>query len=267
MNRTLLLAAGLSLSGLSLIFSVPASAAGPEPGRWSFSLLGGVDRPVGGDVHDGAVAAVPDLGALNPALAGVDAELRIGARGHDRVYDDANAYGLEFGYGLSDRAEVFGLLRETHADQGSVQVGGAFVPALNTELPVFGTFSDYEAWSAEVGYRYYFRQPGGTRPFVAARVGATETEEIRATFAIPDAGIAINDVPFTDKGWVVSGGVDVGVLFPLGERFSLVAQVGVRYVNNLDGDDSAIGGLGLGSINDTGSRVSVPVSLSARLDF
>ena len=267
MKCNLLLAAGLSLTGLSLAFSAPASAAGPEQGRWSFSLLGGIDTPVSGDVHDGAVAVVPDLGPLNPALAGVDAELRIGARGHDRIYDMASTYGLEFGYGLSDRAEVFGQLRETHADEGTVQVGGAFVPALNTELPVFGTFSDYEAWSAEVGYRYYFMQPGGARPFVAGRVGATETEEIRATFVIPDAGIAINDVPFTDKGWVVSGGVDVGVFIPVGERFSLVAQTGVRYVDDLDGDDSAIGGLGLGSINDTGSRVSVPVSLSARWDF
>ena len=267
MKCNLLLAAGLSLTGLSLAFSAPASAAGPEQGRWSFSLLGGIDMPVDGDVHDGAVAIVPDLGPLNPALAGVDAELRIGARSHDRIYGDATAYGLEFGYGLSDRAEVFGQLREMHADEGRVQVGGAFVPALSTELPVFGTFSDYEAWSAEVGYRYYFRQPGGVRPFIAGRVGATETEEIRATFEIPDADIAINDVPFTDKGWVVSAGVDVGVLFPVGERFSVVAQSGVQYIDDLDGDDSAIGGLGLGSINDTGSRVSVPVSLLARWDF
>ncbi|MGY1459801.1 MULTISPECIES: hypothetical protein [unclassified Luteimonas] len=32
-------------------------------------------------------------------------------------------------------------------------------------------------------------------------------------------------------------------------------------------DDSAIGGLGLATINDTGSRFSVPVTLSARWDF
>ena len=36
---------------------------------------------------------------------------------------------------------------------------------------------------------------------------------------------------------------------------------------DLSGDDSAIGGLGLGSINDTGKRVSVPVSIAARFDF
>ena len=35
----------------------------------------------------------------------------------------------------------------------------------------------------------------------------------------------------------------------------------------LSGDDSAIGGLGLAAINDTGSRVSMPLSITARWDF
>ena len=48
---------------------------------------------------------------------------------------------------------------------------------------------------------------------------------------------------------------------------NLAAQAGVRYVADLEGDDSAIGGLGLGSINDTGKRVSVPISIAARFDF
>ncbi|MEN1930012.1 hypothetical protein WCE37_13610 [Luteimonas sp. MJ250] len=142
------------------------------------SLIGGVDVPVNGDVHDGATAIVPDLGPLNPALAGVDAELRIGAR-----------------------------------------------------------------------------------------VGATRVDEIRATFEIPDAGITIADAPFNDSGWLASGGLDVGVIVPFGETFSMTLASGVRYTADLKDDDSAIGGLGLATINDTGSRFSVPVTLSARWDF
>lgn len=49
--------------------------------------------------------------------------------------------------------------------------------------------------------------------------------------------------------------------------FSITAQAGVRYVDDLEGDDSAISGLGLGSINNTGKRVSVPISIAARFDF
>lgn len=256
------------LAGLMLFaVSAPAFAAGPEQGKFSMSLFGGADTPISGDVHDGAVAPVPDLGPLNPDLAGVSAELRIQPRSHEDIYDQAFTYGLEFSYGLSDRAEVFGQVRRTEADPGTVRVGAAFVPALNTELPVYGTFSDYKALSLEAGYRYYFMQPGSARPFVAGRLGATRTDDIRATFEIPDAAITIANAPFTEKKWAATAGVDVGVLIPVSEAFSITAQAGVRYVADLEGDDSAIGGLGLGSINDTGKRVSVPISIVARFDF
>src|SRR5690606_33646345 len=217
----------------SALLATSAHAAGPEAGRFSMSLIGGVDMPLSGDVHDGAVAAVPDLGPLNPDLAGVSAELRIGAREHDRIYDLATTYGVEFAYAPSDRSEIFGQVRRTEADEGMVQVGGAYVPALATELPVYGTFEDYSALSAEVGYRMYFGTAGTARPFVGARIGATRVDEIRATFEIPDAGITIANAPFYDSGWVASGGLDVGVIVPFGETFSMTLASGVRYTADL----------------------------------
>ena len=206
------------LAGLMLfVVSAPAFAAGPEQGKFSMSLFGGADTPISGDVHDGAVAPVPDLGPLNPDLAGVSAELRIQPRGHEDIYDQAFTYGLEFSYGLSDRAEVFGQVRRTEADPGTVRVGGAFVPALNTELPVYGTFSDYKALSLEAGYRYYFMQPGSARPFVAGRLGATQTDDIRVTFEIPDAAITIANAPGTTPAYALG---------PLEERGKLFAAEG-----------------------------------------
>ena len=252
---------------VSFAIAAPVYAAGPEAGKLSMSVFGGTDTPVSGDVHDGATAAVPDLGPLNPALAGVAAELRIQPRSHEDIYDNAMGYGLEFAYGLNQNAEIFGQIRRTETDPGTVQVGGAFVPALNTTLPVYGTFSDYKATTVEAGYRHYFMEPGYTRPFIAGRLGATQTDDIRATFEIPDAGITIANAPFTEKKWAASAGIDVGVLIPVNDSFSITAQAGVRYVADLEGDDSAIGGLGLGSINDTGKRVSVPISIAARFDF
>lgn len=255
-------------AALALVLAVPAvHAAGPQEGAFSLSVFGGADQPLSGDVHGGTTAVVPDLGPLNPDLAGVDAELRIRSRSHDDIYGSAASYGLEFTYGLSANAEVFGQLRYTDADEGTVQVGGAFVPALDTTLPINGTFSDYRALTIEGGYRYFFGDLGPTRPFVAGRLGATRTDDIRATFVIPDAAITIADVPFTEKKWSASAGIDVGLLFPVGDRVSITAQTGVRYVADLEGDDSAIGGLGLGSINDTGKRVSYPVSVGLRFDF
>lgn len=254
-------------ASLLCLFAPAAFAAGPEAGTFSWSVFGGVDQPLSGDVHDGATAVVPDLGPLNPDLAGVSAELRIRSRGHDDIYGSAKSFGLEFAYGIDDRSEVFGQIRRTQANEGTVQVGGAFVPALSTTLPVRGTFGDYKALTVEAGYRRYFGELGPARPFVAGRLGATRTDDIRATFRIPDANITIANVPFTKAKWSASAGVDLGLLFPVGEKVSITAQTGVRYVADLEGDDSAIGGLGLGSINDTGKRVSYPVSIGLRVDF
>nr|WP_298130749.1 hypothetical protein [uncultured Pseudoxanthomonas sp.] len=258
----------IKLLGVALLMAAgPAFAAGPEQGKFSMSVLGGVDFPVSGDVHSGAVAPVPDLGPLNPALAGVSAELRIRSRSHDQIYGNAMSWGLEVGYGLSDRSEVFLQARETSADDGRVRVGAAYVPALDTELDVFGRFSGYDAYTWEVGYRHFFRDGGRVRPFVAARLGATETDVIRATFEIPDAAITIPNAPFYEKEWALSGGIEAGVHVPFTERFSMKFAAGVNYIGDLADDDSAIAGLGLAFINDTGSRVSVPLSVTGRWDF
>lgn len=263
-----ILSVALSATLLSLaVLPATAAASGPAAGRWSVSVLGDYDTPISGDVHGGATAPVPDLGPLNPALAGVSADLRIGSRGWDDIYGSTTGYGLEATYGLSDRAEVFGSIRRNDADPGRVQVGTAFVPALNASLDVFGTFSRYRTDAAEVGYRYFFMEPGYARPFVSGRVGAVRTDAINATFEIPAGGIRIANAPFYRKSTSATAGVDVGVLVPLGERVSLQAQAGVRYINGLSDDDSAIGGLGLGSINDDGARTSFPLSAQLRWDF
>ncbi|CAN4279970.1 hypothetical protein LJR125_002867 [Pseudoxanthomonas sp. LjRoot125] len=258
----------IKLLGAALLMAAgPAFAAGPEQGKFSMSVFGGADRPISGDVHTGAVAPVADLGPLNPDLAGVSAELRIRSRSHEQIYGTAKSFGLEVGYGLSDRSEVFLQAKETRADDGRVRVGAAYVPALETELDVFGRFSRYEAYTWEVGYRHYFGDGGRVRPFVAARLGATETDDIRATFEIPDAAITIPNAPFYKKDWALSGGLEAGVHVPFTERFSMKLTAGVNYIDDLSGDDSAIGGLGLAAINDTGRRVSVPLSVTGRWDF
>lgn len=134
----------LAVSAFALLAVATGAQAQTAPGRWTVSLEAGAEVPTDGDVHEGAVATIADLGALNPDLSGVDAELRIQSRSYDDIYGEAFNVGVEAAYGLSDNAEAFGSIRYVKSDEGTVQVGGAFVPALDATLPVFGTFGDVE---------------------------------------------------------------------------------------------------------------------------
>ena len=253
----------LPVALLAVALGLPATAmaqSGP-----SFILIGGGDVSVSGDVHKGAIAPIADLGPLNPALAGVSAELRIGARSYDRIYGKATNFGVEMAWPMAG-GEVFGQLLSTRTSAGSTEVGGAFVPALDTTLPVYGRFEGYKAMSLEGGYRHFFGT-GKVRPYVAGRIGTTKVDGINATFTIPDAAITLTDVPFFDGGWQMSGGADLGLLWSMSEKASLGLEVGARYHGDISDDDSALAGLGLGSINDAGKRTSYPVNLRLQFRF
>ena len=113
----------LPVALLAVALGLPATAmaqSGP-----SFILIGGGDVSVSGDVHKCAIAPIADLGPLNPALAGVSAELRIGARSYDRIYGKATNFGVEMAWPMAG-GEVFGQLLSTRTSAGSTEVGGAY---------------------------------------------------------------------------------------------------------------------------------------------
>lgn len=266
MNKKAIAAGSL----LVLAASLPALAApsgGPKAGEWSFSLSGGPDFVLDGDVHGGTNAPVADLGPLNPSLAGVAATLQIESRDYDDVYGTLYAVQGEFAYGLDSRSEMFGALTYGWADGGRLQVGGAAVPALNTTLPVLGRFDDFKYWGLDAGYRYYLGDGGDFLPYVAGRASVQWVDKINATFTIPDANIALNNVRFYGDSTVWGAGLDVGFLWNVAPALSVGLETGLRYHGDLNDDDGDIGGLGLSSINNAGSRWSVPVKARVRFSF
>lgn len=260
MLRTLL------ITTAAVVTFAGAAHAQTAPGRWSVGIEAGAEFPTSGDVHNGATSRIADLGPLNPDLAGVDAELRIRSRSFDNIYGNGMNIGAELAYGIMENAELFGSVRYMKADEGTVQVGGAFVPALDTTLPVYGTFSDYKSYAIEAGYRQYFGN-GPLKPYVAGRLGAAFTDKIRASFDIPDAGITIENAPFFKSSTSFSAGLDVGVSYAVSDMVTLQAETGIRHITSLKDDDSAISGLGLSSINNAGERTYVPLTVRARFAF
>lgn len=253
-------------TSLAAIGLATAAQAAPEKGQWSVRIMGGVDFPIGGKLHGGVNAPVADLGALNPDLEGVPATLAIEERGNRRIYNNGFGGSLELGYAVQDGGEVFGSLRYQRAGEGSLQVGNALVPALDAELPVNGTFQRLQVWTGELGYRQYLAT-GAIQPYVAGRAGISFTSGINANFAVPDAAIALNDVPFYKSSVSATLGGDLGVAIPLASKVDLNLETGIRWTSGLRGDDAALAGLGLASINNVGSRWDIPVRAGLSFRF
>jgi hypothetical protein len=243
-----------------------ASVAQVAPGKWSISIAGGADEAIDGTMHGGANAPVADLGALNPALSGIPATLQIGSRSQNKVYDTALTFGGEIGYGLSETGEALLAVRYLKANGNRINVGSAAAGApVNASLPVLGDFGDYKSLSVELGYRKYLKSGEGLTPFVAARAGLARVSSISADFSVPDAGIALNNVPFSKSSWEFTGGLELGVSIPIGANFRIEPEVGVRYTSGAKGNDTALGGLGLGSINNKGERWSIPARIRLKV--
>lgn len=276
----------MATSALAALSLASVAQAGPvEAGRWAVSGSIGTEVPVSGDVHGGTttgeiplatLASLRDAGA--PALpsaltaTGNAGQLRIQSRGFDDIYDNATALNFEATYGIGGGREVFGSFDYVKADEGTTQVGtAAVVNGTNTvaEVPVYGRFGEYKGMGVSVGVRQWFNEGGTFEPYIAGRIGATKIDEIRATFTVPDLTInqSLRDVPFYDDTTVLTAGFEAGVSYKMSENVSLIAETGLRYYGKLDGNDSAIGGLGLASINEEGSRLVVPVTLKLRAVF
>lgn len=260
-----LLTACTALAGLG--FSSGAMAQ-VTPGSFSISIVGGAEEAIGGTMHGGTDAPIADLGGLNPALAGIPATLQIGSRSQSKVYDTALSIGGEIGYGLSETGEALLAVRYLKANGNRINVGAAAAGApVNASLPVLGDFGDYKSLSVELGYRQYLMAGEGFSPFVAARAGLARVSSISADFTVPDAGIALNNVPFSKSSWEFTSGVDLGLSIPAGTNFRIEPEVGIRYTGGAKGNDTALGGLGLGSINNKGERWSIPMRVRLRVSM
>jgi hypothetical protein len=263
----------LMMAGTAVVNIPTVAVARPEAGKLSVAVEGSVDFPVSGRVHDGATAPVANLGPLNPALAGVAADLQIGRRSQRNIYRENYDVGLELAYGLSSSSEIFGSVRRGWSRLGQSQVGNAVVtttvaggPAVGTVLPINGIFGRRKSTDIELGLRKYVGD-GSVRPYGALRAGIGILDKVNASFAIPAAGIAINDARFYKSSAVFSGGVDVGVSLDIGPKAAIQFESGLRYASKPRGDDTDLTGLGLQSINNGGNKLSVPATVRLRVGF
>ena len=167
-------------------------------------------------------------------------------------YDAALAVRFGFGYALDEHQQLTFTANWNQAKSDQATVG------LIGGQPLLATFSDYQGWGFDAGYRYYGATASKVKPFVSMAVGVQHVQEIQADLtAAPN--IVFNDVPFYQDSTVLRGRFGGGFIVMFSDKVGLQVTGDIQYTGALN-DQSGLGTLGFERINDDGRKWSSPLT-------
>jgi opacity protein-like surface antigen len=223
-----------------VLYSSAAAAQGMENQR-SVTVSVGTGLALGGAVITEAV------GTINRTPT-VFVE-----QGYGNHFSDALRLRVTGNQGLDFRKEVFATfaynkMNATERITGSV--GG---------YPLYTRFSNTSALDLEGGLRYYFMPEGPTRTYVAGVGGIRFHDRVGATIRVLEVGLTLEDLDYFEDSTMFIFGADAGVSRDLSDTVAIGAEIGLRYQPKFS-PAAVLPGTGLEGINDTGSRVALPIS-------
>jgi opacity protein-like surface antigen len=194
----------------SLAASASQAAAPDTP--WGVTLFGG-----------GAVAEDGSLRNLHEGTLGGQA-LRMDRLDFDELYRDRFEAGAEVSYDLQPNVEAFGRFSYETGD-GRVRRIGALAAQ-----PIEARFADDDAWTLDLGSRFYFRTGEPLRPFAGVSLGATRVAGIKATLSSPDEG---QQVRFSRDGTVFSQSLEAGLQYAAMRNLDLRLSLDATHFDSL----------------------------------
>jgi hypothetical protein len=277
------------VAALALLAALPVAAAqdavlndepvlADPPPRFSATLsIGtevGVDGNVGLPVR--AVAVDANDAVTNAALNALFGP-SVGVRDISTTAADfTEALGrpvtglAELGYALDANTEVFVALRYYSAEsEGPIAFGTIrnSADAQAARVPVTADFSDFTAWSGELGVRTRLTD-WAVRPFVGARVGVLQASGIDVVLAAPSlTGAVPRALQLTEDSTTWLAGVDAGLEYRLGDTVAISAETGLRYVGELAAADDGLRPFGLQGLGGIDGRWSTPLALRGTVRF
>jgi opacity protein-like surface antigen len=222
------------------LWSVTASAQGMENTR-SVTVSVGTAVALGGAVITEAVGAINGTPTV------------FVEQGYGNHFSDALRVRVTGNKGLDFRKEVFATfaynkMNATERITGSV--GG---------YPLYTRFSNTSALDLEGGLRYYFQPEGPTKTYVAGVAGVRFQDRIGATIRVLEVGLTLDDLDYFESSTLFIVGADAGVSRDISDTIAIGVELGLRYQPKFS-PASILPGTGLEGINDTGSRMTLPMS-------
>jgi hypothetical protein len=224
----------------AVLSSTTASAQGMENTR-SVTFSVGTGIALGGNVITEAVGSISGTPTV------------FVEQGYGNHFSDALRLRVTGSKGLSFRNEVFATfaynkMNATERVTGSI--GG---------YPLYTRFSNTSALDLEGGLRYYFMPEGATRTYAAGVGGVRFHDRIGATIRVLEVGLTLEDLDYFEDSTLFIVGADAGVSRELSDTLAIGAEIGLRYQPKFS-PAPVLAGTGLESINDTSSRIALPMN-------
>ncbi len=189
----------------------------------------------------------------------------------DDYFDLPWIVGGELSYNVSDHVQLFleGMYRQGDAKNRSFTFPAA------TPIVVSLSHDDFRTWGLYVGGRYFLNRWDCLciAPFVGAKIGFQQHRHIDASVSIAAATAAIDggSVRLYESNYALSVGVQAGFDYAITDCLSLVFTVEGVFTSPLRPNHNAVlpGTFGVTNIifGETGTDISVPVTLGLRWDF
>jgi len=167
-------------------------------------------------------------------------------------YDAAFVVRFGVGFALDEHQQLTfnGNWDQAQADQGEVGLLGG--------QPLFASFTDYQGWGFDAGYRYYHATAGMVKPFVGVAAGFQRVQEIQANFTAAPS-VAYNAVPFYTDSWSLRARFGGGMIVMFSDKVSLQVTGDIQYTGALN-DQSGLGTLGFERVNNDGKKWNSPLT-------
>ena len=235
-HRSVIAAAALAAA----LWPSPGSAQGMENAR-SVTIAVGTGLTLGGNV---ITEAVGSIGGRPTVFV---------EQGYGNHFSDALRVRATGSLGLDFNKEVFATfaynkMNATERITGSV--GG---------YPLYTRFTNTSALDVEGGVRYYFIPEGATKIYVAGAAGIRFQDRIGATIRVLEVGLTLDGLDYFEDSMLFIFGGDAGISRDLSDTIAIGAEIGVRYQPKFS-PAPVFPGTSLDEINNTGSRVTLPVS-------
>ena len=243
-NRCLCVAAGLVAA---VLFPTSSNAQGVEGSR---SISGSVGTGFGlsGNVIEEAVGTIDGTPAV------------FVEQSYGNHYSDAFRVRFTGAYGLDYNKEVFasfGYARFNGTERITGSIGG---------FPLYTRFSNGDAFDFEGGLRYYFLPEGPTRTYVGGVAGLRFLQGTDVTVIVRELALTMADVPYFESSTLFLVGGDAGISRDLSDTIAVGAEIGLRF-HGKPGAEVIFDDPALATVNDTGSRWSIPVSGFVKVRF